>query len=365
MPKGDSASSIRYTDTDGDVVHFFVDGNKLHYMVNNAMKVTNLTRLAIEDPDGCKIVLDGTSAGSWKSCRRTTLQKKDQGLMSKLVNMFDDMRTGKIVDWLDADGDRITLWVQGAALNYYVNGAPKVNVLTKIQIARHGRIHLDGTTAGNWGSARVTTVPDRCSGIIPAIEDMKRYLQRPRTSAFSTQVVAGPHAANLTAQLDRTKRGHDHAAAYLATLQTRGNFTEIARVEAEVVSKANWGGWVDAHADDLMGGVPESSEAQVFQDTMQKALKGMKIGVAGDKQGEIVELDFTCKETQMIFGYVAMSVVDKTKNELHVVVSSHGKKWNMEKGHSMDRGFWEEHMDEVKAYCKHGALQQIKQTLSC
>jgi len=62
------------------------------------------------------------------------------------------------VAFKDTDGDAIVFSInENGKLNYYVNNNLKVYDLTQLRGARNGTIHLDGTSAGNWMSSRVTT----------------------------------------------------------------------------------------------------------------------------------------------------------------------------------------------------------------
>ena len=57
----------------------------------------------------------------------------------------------------DTDGDAVVFKRRpDGKLDYYVNGTLKVEQLTSL-VQRGGTLHLDGRSAGSWGSARVTT----------------------------------------------------------------------------------------------------------------------------------------------------------------------------------------------------------------
>ena len=154
----DTASEVAFVDTDGDAIVFSRKANgKLDYFVNGAPKVTDLTSLELQ---GGTLHLDGTSAGSWMSNRVTTPQ--NYAAARRVMGLYSGQRSGGGADgtvaFKDTDGDAIVFSInENGKLNYYVNNNLKVYDLTQLRGARNGTIHLDGTSAGNWMSSRVTT----------------------------------------------------------------------------------------------------------------------------------------------------------------------------------------------------------------
>ena len=77
------------------------------------------------------------------------------------MGLYSGQRGGGGVDgtvaFKDTDGDAIVFSINAnGKLNYYVNNKLKVYDLTRCS-ERNGTIHLNGTSAGNWESSRVTT----------------------------------------------------------------------------------------------------------------------------------------------------------------------------------------------------------------
>jgi hypothetical protein len=151
-----SVSEVAFVDTDGDAIVFKkrTDG-AVDYWVNGAPKVNRLTQLSLR---GSTLSLDGTSAGSWGSQRRTTPDSYEAAL--RVMDLFhgtNSAQSAQSVAFKDTDGDAIVFMINGdGRIDYYVNNRPKVLNLTKL--AAQGRtLHLDGTSAGSWGSQRRTT----------------------------------------------------------------------------------------------------------------------------------------------------------------------------------------------------------------
>merc|ERR1719263_641916 len=117
------------------------------------------------------------------------------------------------------------------------------------------------------------------------------------------------------------------------------------------------------HADDVMGGHPESESAEVFKTSMVRSLKTMRMGTATMRDGQLVELNYADAEAQFIFGYTAVCVNMKKVQEMHVFVSGFGKKWESAPGHALDKPWWDDNADNVKGFVKYGALKQAKDLL--
>jgi hypothetical protein len=153
----DTASEVAFVDTDGDAIVFSRKANgKLDYFVNGAPKVTDLTSLKLQ---GGTLHLNGTSAGRWESNRVTT--PRNYAAAGRVMGLYSGQRGGGGVDgtvaFKDTDGDAIVFSINAnGKLNYYVNNKLKVYDLTRCS-ERNGTIHLNGTSAGNWESSRVTT----------------------------------------------------------------------------------------------------------------------------------------------------------------------------------------------------------------
>ncbi|CAE7714985.1 Ank1 [Symbiodinium sp. CCMP2592] len=78
--------AVRYTDTDGDQIAFVVNAlGGLDYEVNGRPKVRGLTSLYLS---GCTLHLDGTSAGSWLSHRRTGLPASQIAVAKQALDLF-------------------------------------------------------------------------------------------------------------------------------------------------------------------------------------------------------------------------------------------------------------------------------------
>lgn len=164
---------------------------------------------------------------------------------------------------------------------------------------------------------------------------------------------------NLDRAIQATAAKHAEIGRRLAALPIKGRMTEIASCETVVVRRDMFPTWVERHADAIMGGHPSTPEAQKFKSELVKQMKGMKFG-SNFKESQIVELEYTPSGQEFIFGHAALSHYNKDTQEVHVVVSGHGKKWQMADGQSMDRNFWQDHTDDLKAHCRHGALSQIR-----
>ncbi|CAE7216817.1 unnamed protein product [Symbiodinium natans] len=158
---------VEFTDTDGDQIAFLVNAlGGLDYQVNGRPKVNSLTRLFL---DGCTLHLDGASAGTWQSARRTTVPRSQVAMASQAVVLFqacasarggsgahgahgsDPMET---VEYVDTDGDQIAFIINAAGgMDYIVNGRIKVRNLSELRIGGN-TIHLNGESAGRWSSRR-------------------------------------------------------------------------------------------------------------------------------------------------------------------------------------------------------------------
>ena len=155
----DTATEVSFVDTDGDAIVFRRNATgKIDYYVNGAPKVIDLTALGLRSG---RLHLDGTSAGTWASARVTTPQSfaAAERAMALYTGKRSAAGAGGSVAFKDTDGDAIVFSVnEKNKLNYYVNNKLKVYDLSSLRTSgRGGTIHLDGTSAGSWGSARVTT----------------------------------------------------------------------------------------------------------------------------------------------------------------------------------------------------------------
>mmetsp|Transcript_32864 Transcript_32864/g.76759 ORF Transcript_32864/g.76759 Transcript_32864/m.76759 type:complete len:268 (-) Transcript_32864:11-814(-) len=162
------SEAVRYTDTDGDEIAFVVNAlGGLDYEVNGRPKVRGLTSLSLS---GCTLHLDGISAGSWGSQRRTTLPASQAAVARQALDLFHactrasdsarasgvDSEPSEALDFVDTDGDRIAFIVNASGrMDYIVNQRVKVRNLSRLSI-RHRTIHLDGESAGTWSSSRGT-----------------------------------------------------------------------------------------------------------------------------------------------------------------------------------------------------------------
>mmetsp|Transcript_15300 Transcript_15300/g.30079 ORF Transcript_15300/g.30079 Transcript_15300/m.30079 type:complete len:548 (-) Transcript_15300:184-1827(-) len=158
-------ASISFKDTDGDSIVFLLDGCYIDYYVNGRMKVSNLTSL---HADGLTLHLDGTSAGSWASCRRTTLPAGQETNVRSVVALFKATQARSIFGFADSDRDKIVFKLVGGFLDYYVNGCVKVSRLTDLR-ANGCTLFLNGTSAGLWESSRMTVVPEHLATSIDHI----------------------------------------------------------------------------------------------------------------------------------------------------------------------------------------------------
>jgi len=145
---------IAFTDTDGDSIWFLVCRKQMFYYVNEQMKVQWLTSMTF---DGNTINLDGTSAGSWGSARRTTARTPD--VVQKIRSWWTSLQKDEMFGFVDTDGDQVAFQLNGRYLNYWVKGELKVKDLNKLEL-RGRTFHIDGTSTGSHTSARVTTAPD-------------------------------------------------------------------------------------------------------------------------------------------------------------------------------------------------------------
>lgn len=171
--------------------------------------------------------------------------------------------------------------------------------------------------------------------------------------------IKGQNNDELDAAIQSTASTHADIGQRLAALPVKGAMQEIASCETVVVRRDMFPTWVERHVDAIMGGHPSTPEAQPFKQALVKQMKGMKFG-SSFKESQIVELEYIPCGKEFIFGHAALSYYNRDTHEVHVVVSGHGKKWAMADGQSMDRGFWEDHSDDLKKFCRHGALQQIR-----
>lgn len=128
------------------------------------------------------------------------------------------------------------------------------------------------------------------------------------------------------------------------------------------VPKEDWSSWVETHADQLMGGHPDTEESRAFRRRVVTEMKNLKIG-NNLKGAEIVELGYEAGDPQFIFAYCAATCPDKAKGEVHAVLSGFGKKWKEDEGHALDKPFWAGRIQDIRSYLKYGALEQIHQEL--
>mmetsp|Transcript_144334 Transcript_144334/g.269065 ORF Transcript_144334/g.269065 Transcript_144334/m.269065 type:complete len:262 (-) Transcript_144334:104-889(-) len=160
---GAIANCIEYIDANGDAIKLMLNAEgRLDYLVNQRTRVRNLAKLEAEDST---LHLSGTATGRWSGERRSTIPSDQVGILEKAVALFQrssqepPMRWWESVEYIDANGDNIKFELNSYdLLDFLVNGGMKVKNLSKLE-ARDSTLYLDGTSAGNWGSVRSTTVP--------------------------------------------------------------------------------------------------------------------------------------------------------------------------------------------------------------
>lgn len=174
------------------------------------------------------------------------------------------------------------------------------------------------------------------------------------------------HCATVNKALLTIKPQYDTTQAYMKNLQTKegeGKFTEISMTDSMCIDYSDWDDWCEMHADDVMGGHPESKGAEVFKKSMIRSLKGMRMGTATMRDGQFVELNYADAAAQFIFGYTAVCANMREVREMHVFVSGFGKKWESAPGHALDKPWWDDNAANVKAFVKYGSLSQVQENL--
>jgi len=176
---------IRYTDTDGDKILFQVSRNSMNYYVNGTLKVKWLTNLIYS---GRTFQLDGTSCGSWPSSRVSTVPSSvSQTTINHILRWWRKCQADTIFGFTDTDGDGVAFELEGRYMNYWVSKGCvpeiKVQFLKKLDL-RGKTFHLDGTSTGRHGSARMTTAPAVIdSKDLEKVKDM--FAQRPNYAIFA------------------------------------------------------------------------------------------------------------------------------------------------------------------------------------
>merc|ERR1712046_332534 len=104
----------------------------------------------------------------------------------------------------------------------------------------------------------------------------------------------------------------------------------------------------------------DTEAVQVFKQGLMKQLKTMKFANSSAEEKSLIELDFQDGASQFIFSFSAVSVKAGPNKDIHVATSGFGKQWQQPKGTMLNKPFWDDHMDDVKAYVQHGAYKQLK-----
>ncbi|KAL1525194.1 hypothetical protein AB1Y20_020064 [Prymnesium parvum] len=155
---GVGSPEVSFVDTDGDSIVFRVNSDgALDYFVNGKKKCSSLSNLSL---DRGTLHLVGTPCDKdpRNSGRRVTTPM-NFAAAKRVMSLYShgDANVSTSVMFTDTDNDQIVFSLNGdGKLDYYVNNKPKVTNLTKLQVSGKS-ITLDGTSCGNWSSARRTT----------------------------------------------------------------------------------------------------------------------------------------------------------------------------------------------------------------
>lgn len=159
-----SPPELSFQDIDGDWIRLAVEQGKINQYVNHELVVSGLTRFEIDPRTGTYI--DENGNGKF-------MPNEDLHTIDCMVGML--FRSGKAVEFQDADGDWIQIVVENGLINEYVNGEMAYYGLTRFEIDETSRTYTDDAGQGEFKAGEDLTRLVRLISILSGQEKEVKF----------------------------------------------------------------------------------------------------------------------------------------------------------------------------------------------